>query len=317
VKGQSRFAIPLSLAPLVVLMAACASPAPTPTAPSPQYVAVQTSSQLVVGDNRFPFVLATDDGTKALEGPEVRVQFYLLQGQSAEPRAEAKAVFHKVEGITPHRHPDGKIHQHIEKKGVYAVDKVRFDKAGVWGAEFIVAAEGGRQPKVQGLAFQVLAATKTPKVGDPVPPSRNPTIADVRSIEEICTRDPPDNMHQLSVAQALQQRKPFVVVLATPMFCVARICGPVTDVVAELQGRYGDRMNFIHIEPWDLKVARDEGRLILTDISREWNLPSEPWVFVVNSDGRVGARFEGAVSREELEGAFLQVLTTQEGVFGR
>ena len=311
-KGQARFAIPLSLAPLVVLMAACASPARTPIPPSPEYVAVQASSELVVGDNRFPFVLATADGTKALEGPEVRVQFYLLRKDSAELRAEATGVFHKVEGITPHRHEDGQIHQHIEKKGVYAVDKVQFDEAGVWGAEFVVAL-GGRQPKVQGLAFQVLADAKTPKMGDPVPPSRNPTIADVRSIEEICTRDPPDNMHDLSVAQALQQGKPFVVVFSTPMFCVSRICGPVTDVVAELQGRYGDRMNFVHIEPWDLQVARGEGRLILTDISKEWNLPSEPWVFVVNGDGRVAARFEGAVSGEELEKAFQQVLNSQRG----
>lgn len=300
-----------------LLAAACASRArsPTPVAATiptdVDYVAVQTSTQLMVGDNRFPFVLLSADASKALEGPAVRVQFYSLKKPEAELRAEATAVFREVRGITPHRHPDGQIHRHAQKQGVYVVDKVRFDEAGVWGAEFIVAAQGGRAPKVQGLAFQVEADTKVPRVGDRVPPSRNLTVADVNSVEEICTRDPPDNMHELSVAQALERRKPFVVVFATPMYCVARICGPVTDTVAELQDRYGDRMNFIHIEPWDLTVARGEGRLVQTDISREWNLPTEPWIFVVNSDGRVTARFEGLVSGEEVEDAFRQVVTGQ------
>jgi len=33
----------------------------------------------------------------------------------------------------------------------------------------------------------------------------------------------------------------------------------------------------------------------------EWGLPSEPWVYVLDSGGRVAARFEGAVSPEEIE----------------
>jgi hypothetical protein len=36
---------------------------------------------------------------------------------------------------------------------------------------------------------------------------------------------------------------------------------------------------------------------------KEWNLPSEPWVFVVGRDGRVAAKFEGAVSVPELTAA--------------
>ena len=40
---------------------------------------------------------------------------------------------------------------------------------------------------------------------------------------------------------------------------------------------------------------------------REWNLPSEPWVFVVGRDGRVAARFEGHVSVAELQAAVERV----------
>ena len=32
----------------------------------------------------------------------------------------------------------------------------------------------------------------------------------------------------------------------------------------------------------------------------EWGLSTEPWVFVVDAEGRVAAKFEGVLSEEEL-----------------
>ena len=92
------------------------------------------------------------------------------------------------------------------------------------------------------------------------------------------------------------------------MFCVTQICGPVLDEVIKVQDQYGDRVNFIHIEPWDLKVARSEGRLVAIPEFTEWELPSEPWVFVVDGAGRVAARYEGLVTHGELEVAVREVL---------
>ena len=60
------------------------------------------------------------------------------------------------------------------------------------------------------------------------------------------------------------------------------------------------RINFIHIEPWVLETARGEGRLVLTDVAKEWRLMSEPWVFVIDGEGRVASRFEGFLGEEEL-----------------
>jgi glutathione peroxidase-family protein len=40
----------------------------------------------------------------------------------------------------------------------------------------------------------------------------------------------------------------------------------------------------------------------------EWNLRSEPWIFVVDADGMVRARFEGLTTRAELEAALRQML---------
>ena len=296
-----------------LLLTSCSSDSPpaSPQAeafvPMAEYSGIIASSEFVVGQNRFPFGLVSEDG-QLLEGAQVNVRFYYLKQESSELRSEAPAIFRQIEGVTPHLHPAGKIHEHLEVQGVYIVDQAQFDTPGFWGVEFVAKTSDGRQPKIQGRAFEVKTQSKVPNIGDMVPPSRNLTLSDVDNIEQIETRVPPDNMHELSVAQALERGRPFVVVFATPMFCVTRMCGPVTDIAASLHDRYKDEVNFIHIEPWDLSIARGEGRLVPIAVALEWNLPTEPWVFVMDQAGRVAARFEGVVSSEELEAAILTVL---------
>ena len=295
-----------------LLAAACSSSGATPTISNPEYSGFLAAREFVVGENRFPFVLRALRGG-LLEDAQVQVGFYSFDGETPVLRSQTLATVRQVEGVTPHTHPDGELHEHLDVRKVYVVDRVVFDQPGVWGVQFSVTTADGQPVAVQGLGLFVEEENIAPGVGDPVPPSRNLTLADVESIEEIDTRIPPDDMHELSVAQALKAGKPFVVVFATPAFCITQVCGPVTDVVAELQGRYGDRVNFIHIEPWDLTLARTEGRLVLTEVALEWDLPSEPWVFVVGDDGRVAARFEGIASSEEIEAAILEALGNEQG----
>jgi hypothetical protein len=40
-----------------------------------------------------------------------------------------------------------------------------------------------------------------------------------------------------------------------------------------------------------------------------WRLPSEPWAFTIDSQGKVAARLEGAYSARELEAAIKQALS--------
>ncbi len=304
--GSSATAVPAATATKAAT-AAPATPGPEAFVPMAEYSGILASSEFVIGQNRFPFGLVSEDG-QLLENAQVDVRFYYLKQDSSELRVEAPAIFRQIKGVTPHQHADGKVHEHLEVRGSYIVDQVRFDTPGFWGAEFVIKTADGRQPKVQGRAFEVKTRSTVPNVGDRVPPSKNLTLADVDNIEQIETRVPPDNMHDLSVAQALERGQPFVVVFATPMFCVTRMCGPVTDVVASLHDRYKDQVNFIHIEPWDLTIARGAGRLVPIAVVLEWKLPTEPWVFVVDEAGRVAARFEGLVSSEEVEAAILAVL---------
>ena len=297
----------VGLAVLAVALSCSTSATSTSLPQGPEASAIVAASEFIVGEDRFPFGLVSRDGT-LLENAEVQVRFHYSKEGSNESKGEATARFHQIEGVTPHRHADGQIHGHDEVRGLYVAGGVEFDAPGVWGAEFLAKTDAGRQVKVQGAIFEVRTESAVPYVGEPVPPSQNLTLAEVENIEEIETRVPPDGMHELSVAQALELGNPFVVVFATPMFCVTRMCGPVTDIAADLHGRFRDQVNFIHIEPWDLQIARSDGRLVPTDIAREWNLPTEPWVFVVNDEGKVAARFEGLVTSEELAGAITALL---------
>jgi hypothetical protein len=92
-----------------------------------------------------------------------------------------------------------------------------------------------------------------------------------------------------------------VIVFATPAFCASQACGPLLDQVKALRPDH-EGIEFVHVEIYDDLQVEVEDLTPVPAVS-EWGLPSEPWVFVVASDGVVSAAFEGAVSDEELTAA--------------
>ena len=271
---------------------------------------VLAASEILVGKNRFPFGMLSETGSLLKDSPVV-VEFFNLESEFKNQHGlKTKAYFQEIKGSTPHQHFDGGIHIHEEMVGIHVVDQVVFNEAGIWVAK--IQAEGERDlgllPKE--LYFQVIETSSTLMVGDFVPPSRSPIISSSVAFEDITTHHPPiPEFYQLTIAEALKEKKPLVVVFSTPAFCVSRMCGPVTDVVAEVLSNHTESTNFIHIEPWDLESARGGGPLIWSEVASEWRLPSEPWVFIIDTEGRVFARFEGTVSVDELEMALENLLS--------
>ena len=286
---------------LAVAAAGCGTDDGAPAVGGKAYSGLIAASEFTVGENRFPFGLVARDG-EFLEDASVLVRFFSLEDRTPELLAEEVAEWRTIEGVTPHRHPDGETHLHLDFRGVYVVDSVELPKPGIWQAEFDVSgADGG--PDLTSAAFEVSTGPTAPGVGERVPATENPTIHDVASFAELSSRAVEDEMHELSVAQALDAGRPFVVVFASPRFCVSAMCGPVTDTIAAVHDRFRGRADFIHIEPWDLTVARAEGRLVAAPVMDEWRLPSEPWTFVVGADGGVAKRFEGLVTGDEVTAA--------------
>ena len=205
----------------------------------PRYNSFHGASEFLAGENRFPFALASVEG-EPLANAALTVSFYYLEDDQWRYRFRRNAEYREVQGVTPHLHDDGFLHRHLDVRGQY-VANVNFQSPGVWQARFSLSDGGESSPSIGDLAFNVLTEPAAPGVGQPVPPTQNLTIHDVSNINEIETRNPPDDMHDLTVAQALEKQKPFVVVWSAPMFCTSAICGPVLDAAVRLQHKYGER----------------------------------------------------------------------------
>jgi hypothetical protein len=257
------------------------------------------SNELAVDEDRFVFGLfePTDE---PIAGAEVAVKFYNLGRSRDEPVGEVPASQINTRGAVP------------EYEILY-VTRFNFSEPGEWGAEFDVRRPSGEEFTVR-YRFPVREKSEVLNVGDPVPATDNLTLADVaRDItDRDLTTDPePDPaLYQVTVAEATAARKPFVVVLATPGFCVTRTCGPMVDVVKSVRPEFAGRVNFIHIEITDLDATTSQGEVVYNSFYREWNLETEPWAFVVDPTGRVAARFEGVLLPDELREALTSALET-------
>ena len=270
-----------------------------------------TTSELVVGQNRLAFGLLKDG--KLLAGARVAVRVYALQSEDAQLVGEAPARYHQLEVIEQgkriHIHPDGSRHVHgdaTDVQGIY-VTQVTFPRAGTWGLE-VLAQSGNGAVESSRSSISALAASLAPMVGTPAPRSRNRVASDVSELKLIDSSEPPDpRLHQTRIADAIAQGKPQVIVFATPRHCTSRVCGPVVDVVRTLIPIHGDRVVFIHEEIWESGSLQRFSPTV-----EEWNLRSEPWIFVVDGTGMVRARFEGLTTRRELEAALKLVLTPEQ-----
>jgi hypothetical protein len=242
---------------------------------------VFASSEVVQGDNRFLIGLLNDeDAPIAAPGISMHVAFYDL-GESAErPAFETDADFIDT-----------------GPRGLY-VTYPTFDSIGKWGAEVTVNGDG--LDETVRASFEVARKSKTPALGAPAPPSKTPT-SDDHKLAKITTDEKPDpRFYESSIHEAIDAGKPFVVTFATPKFCSSAVCAPTLDIVKKASKDW-PKVEFIHVEVYE--NLDDPANLEPAPAVLEWGLPSEPWVFVVDGDGNVAAKYEGTVTPAELDDA--------------
>lgn len=301
---------------LAALAAACQGSSadsderPIVTPSAGDIIPILASSELAVGENRF--VLGLQDRDKNLiVDALVHLRFFKLKDGEATLKVEAETLPITVEMSETsfvHEHQDGTSHVHGgDKVGVY-VAYPEFDEPGLWGVEVNVTDEGGEQESAR-VQFDVLEEGSTPVVGAPAPRSGQRTLQDVDDISEIDSSIPPrPEMHELTIAEAIDSGQPTVVAFATPAFCESRVCGPMMDAVVDpLFERYGDRVAFTHVEPYILEKAH-QGELIAITTMEEWGLYTEPWLFIIDREGRVAGKFEAIAALEEVEPVLERVL---------
>ena len=109
-------------------------------------------------------------------------------------------------------------------------------------------------------------------------------------------------MHDDNLADVLG-KQPVVLLFATPQLCQSRICGPVVDVAEQVKRDAGDDVAFIHQE---IYVDNDINKGSRPPVEA-YDLPSEPWLFVIDRTGTITTAIEGAFSVEELQAAVDEV----------
>jgi hypothetical protein len=244
------------------------------------------------GKVRVSFLVADSEG-RVVTLPTARV--WVAKALDARPFLEIKAKLERI-GV-----PGGDV---ADATHIY-VAMLNLPRAGKY---WMLAEPEGGSTKVQALGNVVVSKEDAPPdVGDPAIASKTPTLASTGGdVSKLTTRTKPDeSLLRYSVADSLRARAPFVVTFATPKFCASRTCGPVVDVVEEVQRRLDDdAVRFIHVEVFeDNDPAKGYNRWM-----KEWNLPTEPWTFLVNDKGTIVDRFEGTVSADELESAVREKL---------
>ncbi len=186
-------------------------------------------------------------------------------------------------------------------RGIH-VTELAFDAAGDWSVEANVPRTNGSQELAE-VRFEVLEHPKSVRVGDPAPPSQNRTLADVADVADLTTGSFYDEeLYRYSVADAIERKRPFVVVFASPAFCTNAVCGPQVEVVSELREQYAEDADFIHVDLFQnpQEIQGDLSRAIETELLDEWGLISQEWTYVIGADGNVAARFENFVGAGEL-----------------
>ncbi len=138
--------------------------------------------------------------------------------------------------------------------------------------------------------------TKVPRVGQKAPLIHTPTAASVGGdLSKVTTRIPPDTQNKVDYADVLG-KEPIVLLFATPQFCQSRVCGPVVDVAEQVKQLYGDKAAFIHMEIYN---DNDPSKGVRPQV-RAFHLPSEPWLFAIDRQGRIHSVIEGAFGVDQL-----------------
>ena len=216
--------------------------------------------------------------------------------------------------------PDGggsrpSVTQPAEARGLYEATGVTFNEAGFWQVKVVADVEGAGTQTAQ-ATFSVQQQPSLPAPGQPALKTENLTLASKSvpkaAIDSRYTTDgtiPDPELHQWTIAKAIEQHRPALVVFGTPVYCVSRFCGPITDLVDGLSKRYGDRAVFIHIE-----IYRDFQNNVINRAAADWLYRNgdltEPWVYLIGADGVILDRWSSLASEQEIAAELQQLPIT-------
>lgn len=243
--------------------------------------------------NRLPFGLFTAN-REAIWGPTV---LYYATGSDTPAKGPFPAPAHSFQVPTEYRSTTTAADSASVGNGYYAGTLPAITGAKKIGVLALTKTATGYEAAAIAIPLQLRDSTIAP--GEKVPAIATPTGTTQAELDAIDTRDPHDDMHAVSLDDALKEKKPIVLVFSTPKLCASRVCAPVTDIAEWVHHEEGDGVIFIHNEIYN---ENDLNRGYRPQV-RAFGLPSEPFTFVIGADGKVVEQLQGPFSAAELRAA--------------
>ena len=251
-------------------------------------------SLLEPGTNRFGFALF-DRGNRQIG--DLEVALYVAGGIDETAHGPFHADYRRIE-VDSEFQSRNSAEDPDSARSVYVAD-VKFGRPGSYVVS-AVTKHAGRLVAASPAQVRVRRDAGIPGVGDRAVRVHTPTVESVGgNVEQIETRVPPDSMHEVDLAEALDRGRPVALLFSSPALCESRVCGPVTDVAEQVKSEFEDEADFIHVEFYEDNDASKGAR----SQSQAWGLNTEPWLFTIDADGIVAARIEGAFSVDEMRDA--------------
>lgn len=252
-----------------------------------------------VGRNRLGFVIV-DRANKQIDVSEVAV--YTARPDGSDLRGPFTARRESLEVDTRYR--SQQTAADLASGDTFYVAEVVYRSSGPHVAVGLVRLDGRLVVADSASPLPVGKDDGPPDVGDPAIRIHTKTAADVGGdLTKLSTRiPPPREMLDTDFADVVG-KKPVVLLFATPALCASRTCGPVVDIAEQVRAESGKGVTFIQQEIYQ---DNDPGKPYRPQVLA-WRLPTEPWAFVIDRDGKVAARFEGVFSVGELARAVERV----------
>jgi hypothetical protein len=314
--GRARRGQFIFVALFVAILSSCGQPAQSPgsiPSPNPGGIIAEVVSYQLVADQpgRLLVALLTADN-RWLSFGSVGFSFHYLGDRTGSPFPDVVARDTTAQFLAIPGSPEGDgrsptLTFPADGRGVYAAEPITFPRAGYWQVVARGALGDGSRFNAE-AAFTVLETPLVISVGALAPHTDNLVIGDPgvppQAIDSRATGGEPipdPELHATSIAEAIAAGRPALVVFSTPVYCVSRFCGPVTDLVAELAAEYGDRADFIHVE-----IYRDFESGQVNQAASDWLRTAdgdlrEPWTFLIGADGRIAASWDTVMTRGEIE----------------
>jgi hypothetical protein len=253
-------------------------------------------------------IFASDgEGVRVVTGGTIDLSFeYLGSDGSGEPTVGPSATADFIP--VPGSEPAGDLPTLSAGNGVYEAEDVVFDQPGIWRVSIIAEIDNvGRQVTA---SFPVTEGSPIPAPGDPAPRTENLTndskvrTGAIDSMADGGSEIPDPELHAWTIADAIDQGRPMLVLFGTPAYCTSRFCGPEVTELRRLAAEYPDRAVYIHIEIW--KNYRAEPQVINEGAAdwlyRDGNM-TEPWLYLIGADGIIVDRWGSLFDTSEVAAA--------------